>query len=131
MAYSPIENKFMDALTAVQFPATPVEEQALAATEPERPVLLASAGAGLPEGVKITGQITPIQQTGFEKALEGAGMTLEQAGRFLDGLGQVQIPGTDIKISLADLVPFVGSAKDRSVLGTTWQGTPMARCLPR
>lgn len=126
MAYSPIENKFMDALTAVQFPATPVEEQALAATEPERPVLLASAGAGLPEGVKITGQITPIQQTGFEKALEGAGMTLEQAGRFLDGLGQVQIPGTDIKISLADLVPFVGSAKDRSVLGTTWQGTPMA-----
>jgi hypothetical protein len=123
MAYSRIEDRYLSALTAVQFPDTPIEEQP---AEPEKPVLLASAGAGLPQGVKVTGQIRPIEQTNFEKALQNAGMGLEQAGRFLDGLGQVQIPGTDIKISLADLVPFVGGAKERSVFGTTWQGTPMS-----
>lgn len=123
MAYSPTEDKYLSALTAVQFPEAAVEQQA-----PERPVLLASAGQVMTDAgpVPITGQITPIQQTNFEKALQNAGIGLEQAGRFLDGLGQVNIPGTDIKISLADLVPFVGSAKDRSVFGTTWQGTPMA-----
>lgn len=73
--------------------------------------------------------IKPIPQTTVERVLQQTGLTLEQAGRFLDGLGQVQIPGTDIKFSLADLVPFVGSAKEgtRSVLGPAdWQGTPMA-----
>lgn len=73
--------------------------------------------------------IKPIPQTTVERVLQQTGLTLEQAGRFLDGLGQVQIPGTDIKLSLADLVPFVGSAKEgtRSVLGPAeWQGTPMA-----
>lgn len=121
MAYSPTEDKYLSALTAVQFPEAAVEQQA-----PERPVLLASAAGGLPTGVKLTGEIKPIEQTSVERALQQAGIGLEQAGRFLDGLGQVQIPGTDIKISMADLVPFVGSAKDRSVFGTTWQGTPMA-----
>lgn len=95
-----------------------------------RPVMLAQAGrqtmsdagSGMPT-------IKPIEQTAFERALQRTGLTLEQAGRFLDGLGQVQIPGTDIKLSLADLVPFVGTAKEgtRSVLGPAeWQGTPMA-----
>lgn len=110
-----------------------------------RPVMLAAgpsdtvtdAGTGMPaigsagprrqRGGQDT--IKAIPQTTFERVLQQTGMTLEQAGRFLDGLGQVQIPGTDIKLSLADLVPFVGSAKEgtRSVLGQAdWQGTPMA-----
>jgi hypothetical protein len=83
---------------------------------------MSDAGSGMPT-------IKPIEQTAFERALQRTGLTLEQAGRFLDGLGQVQIPGTDIKLSLADLVPFVGTAKEgtRSVLGPAeWQGTPMA-----
>lgn len=72
--------------------------------------------------------IKPIQQSRFEQALQAAGVTLEQAGRFLDGIGQVDVPVLG-KLSLADLIPFVGSAKEgtRSVLGPAdWQGTPMA-----
>lgn len=73
-------------------------------------------------------QIRPIEQSRFQQALQSTGLTLEQAGRFLDGLGQVELPVLG-KLSLADLVPFVGSAKEgsRSVLGPAeWQGTPMA-----
>lgn len=72
--------------------------------------------------------IKPIEQTNFEKALQATGIGLEQAGRFLDSLGQVEVPLLG-KVSLADFVPFVGSAKEgsRSVLGPAdWQGTPMA-----
>jgi hypothetical protein len=72
--------------------------------------------------------IKPIEQTNFEKALQATGIGLEQAGRFLDSLGQVEVPLLG-KISLADFVPFVGSAKEgsRSVLAPAeWQGTPMA-----
>jgi hypothetical protein len=74
------------------------------------------------------GSIKAIDPTRFEKALETTGLTLEQAGRFLDSLGQVDVPLLG-KISLADFVPFVGTAKQgsRSVLGESqWQGTPMA-----
>ena len=73
--------------------------------------------------------IKPIEQSAFEKALQATGIGLEQAGRFLDSLGQVEVPLLG-KVSLADFVPFVGSAKEgtRSVLtsGPEWQGTPMA-----
>jgi len=72
--------------------------------------------------------IKPIEQTNFEKALQATGIGLEQAGRFLDSLGQVEVPLLG-KVSLADFVPFVGSAKEgsRSVLAPAdWQGTPMA-----
>jgi hypothetical protein len=60
--------------------------------------------------------------------MQNAGIGLEQAGRFLDSLGQIDVPVLG-KISLADFVPFVGTVKDgtRSVLGEAqWQGTPMA-----
>lgn len=72
--------------------------------------------------------IKAIEPTRFEQALQATGLTLEQAGRFLDSLGQVDVPLLG-KVSLADFVPFVGSAKEgsRSVLGPAeWQGTPMA-----
>jgi hypothetical protein len=121
MAYSPVEDKFLSALTAAQFPEEP---QAEAEFQPAEPVKVAQAGGGLPEG-----SIKAIEQTTFEKALQTAGIGLEQAGRFLDSLGQVDIPLLG-KVSLADFMPFVGSAKEgtRSVLtgGPEWQGTPMA-----
>jgi hypothetical protein len=95
-------------------------------------IQLAEVGANrLPERA-YTGYnpdtITGVEQSTFEKALENSGIGLEQAGRFLDSLGQVDVPllGT---ISLADFVPFVGTVKggSRSVLGDAeWQGTPMA-----
>ena len=139
MAFSAIENKYLSALTAVQFPTEPVEQEM--ATAPEKPmapgqrpgdILVAEVGSrGLPQQAysgKYPDTIKAIEQSTFEKAMQNAGIGLEQAGRFLDSLGQVDVPVLG-KISLADFVPFVGTVKDgtRSVLGEAqWQGTPMA-----
>lgn len=134
MAYSPIEDKYLSALTAMQFPDEPVEvampEQTASGTQPGDVLLAAGpsttmtdAGGGQPRGT-----IKAIEQSRFERALENTGLTLEQAGKFLDNLGQVDVPLLG-KISLADFVPFVGSVKEgsRSVLGDPqMQGTPMA-----
>jgi hypothetical protein len=139
MAYSPVENKYLSALTAVQFPTEPVEQEMAAAPEKpmapgQRPgdILVAEVGSrGLPQQAysgKYPDTIKAIEQSTFEKAMQNAGIGLEQAGRFLDSLGQVDVPVLG-KISLADFVPFVGTVKDgtRSVLGEAqWQGTPMA-----
>lgn len=123
MAYSPVEDKFLSALTAVQFPSEPVEHEMPQPEQLPEPVQVAQVGAGLPSG-----SIKAIEPTRFERALQATGLTLEQAGRFLDSLGQVDVPVLG-KISLADFVPFVGTAKEgtRSVLGeAAWQGMPMA-----
>ena len=139
MAYSPVENKYLSALTAVQFPTEPVEQEMAAAPDKpmapgQRPgdILVAEVGSrGLPQQAysgKYPDTIKAIEQSTFEKAMQNAGIGLEQAGRFLDSLGQVDVPVLG-KISLADFVPFVGTVKDgtRSVLGEAqWQGTPMA-----
>ena len=139
MAYSPVENKYLSALTAVQFPTEPVEQEMAAAPEKpmapgQRPgdILVAEVGfRGLPQQAysgKYPDTIKAIEQSTFEKAMQNAGIGLEQAGRFLDSLGQIDVPVLG-KISLADFVPFVGTVKDgtRSVLGEAqWQGTPMA-----
>ena len=139
MAFSAIENKYLSALTAVQFPTEPVEQEMAAAPEKpmapgQRPgdILVAEVGSrGLPQQAysgKYPDTIKAIEQSTFEKAMQNAGIGLEQAGRFLDSLGQVDVPVLG-KISLADFVPFVGTVKDgtRSVLGEAqWQGTPMA-----
>lgn len=135
MAYSEVENKYLSALASFQFPDPPAAPEMAEMPEMVAPgqqpgdVLMAAgpsgtmsdAGGGMPT-------IKAIEPTRFEKALEATGLTLEQAGRFLDSLGQVDVPLLG-KISLADFVPFVGTAKEgtRSVLGeASWQGTPMA-----
>jgi hypothetical protein len=134
MAYSPIENKYLSALTAIQFPDEPVEvampDQVAPGTQPGDVLLAAGPGATMTDagGGQSRGTIKAIEQSRFEKALENTGLTLEQAGKFLDNLGQVDVPLLG-KISLADFVPFVGSVKEgsRSVLGDPqMQGTPMA-----
>jgi len=134
MAYSPIEDKYLSALTAMQFPDEPVEvampDQVAPGTQPGDVLLAAGPGATMTDagGGQSRGTIKAIEQSRFEKALENTGLTLEQAGKFLDNLGQVDVPLLG-KISLADFVPFVGSVKPgtRSVLGDPqMQGTPMA-----
>ena len=134
MAYSPIENKYLSALTAMQFPDEPVEvvmpEQTAPGTQPGDVLLAAGPSTTMTDagGGQSRGTIKAIEQSRFEKALENTGLTLEQAGKFLDNLGQVDVPLLG-KISLADFVPFVGSVKPgtRSVLGDPqMQGTPMA-----
>jgi len=133
MAYSPIEDKYLSALTAMQFPDEPVEvampDQVAPGTQPNDVLLAAGPGATMTDagGGQSRGTIKAIEQSRFEKALENTGLTLEQAGKFLDNLGQVDVPLLG-KISLADFVPFVGSVKEgsRSVLGDPqMQGTPM------
>ena len=136
MAYSPIEDKYLSALTAFQFPDMPVEpvmpEQGGAMGTMSGDIQLAEVGSrGLPESA-YTGRnpdsIKAIEQTRFEKAMQDTGLTLEQAGRFLHGLGTVNVPLLG-EVSLADFVPFVGTAKpgSQSVLTPAeWQGTPMA-----
>ncbi len=134
MAYSPIEDKYLSALTAMQFPDEPVEvampEQTAPGTQPGDVLLAAGPSTTMTDagGGQSRGTIKAIEQSRFEKALENTGLTLEQAGKFLDNLGQVDVPLLG-KISLADFVPFVGSVKPgtRSVLGDPqMQGTPMA-----
>lgn len=136
MAYSPIEDKYLSALTAFQFPDMPVEpvmpEQGGAMGTMSGDIQLAEVGSrGLPQSA-YTGRnpdsIKAIEQTRFEKAMQDTGLTLEQAGRFLNGLGTVNVPLLG-EVSLADFVPFVGTAKpgSQSVLTPAeWQGTPMA-----
>ena len=49
MAYSPVENKFLSALTAVQFPTEPVEPEMAQPDALPEPVQVAQAGGGMPE----------------------------------------------------------------------------------
>lgn len=121
MAYNNIDDAFLGRMADLQFPPMPVEEPGQESiTLAAGPTgTMSDAGRGMPS-------IKPLPQTTLERALEQTGLTLEQAGRFLDSLGQVDIPLLG-KVSLADLVPFVGSPKEgsRSVMAPAeWQGTP-------
>lgn len=119
------DQRYIDFSLQRDYPAAPPEEDTTGMDSVQLAAgpsgTMSDAGTGMPS-------IRPIEQSSFEKALQTAGIGLEQAGRFLDGLGQVDVPLLG-KVSLADLVPFVGTVKEgtRSVMGpATWQGTPMA-----
>ena len=121
MAYSNIENLFLTRQAEQIFPTLPEEQPA-----PESVQLAAGPSATISDAGRGVATIKPLPQTTLERALESAGIGLEQAGRFLDSLGRVDVPGLG-EISLADLVPFVGSPKpgSRSVMfPADWQGTP-------
>lgn len=127
MAYSAIEQRYVDLLTTAAFPDATNEPEPMT-EEPSLDGMQLAAGPSAtrtdaPQGY---GEIRAVQPTRLESALQTAGVTLEQIGRFVDGLGQVDVPGLG-QMSLADLLPFVGSAKEgtRSVMGgPEWQGTP-------
>lgn len=133
MAYSAIEQRYVDLLTTAAFPDATNEPEPMAA-EPslEGMQLAAGPSATRTDAPQGYGEIRAVQPTRLESALQTAGVTLEQIGRFVDGLGQVDVPGLG-QMSLADLLPFVGSAKEgtRSVMGgPEWQGTPKALQAP-
>lgn len=109
MAYSPIEQKYIDSLVDAQFP-DPIEP------EPEQPMMLADSGQVRTDAPQNFGSITPIPQTRFEKIMERTGMTLEQIGNELDKLGKLNIGG--VEIGVRDILPFVGSVEDGKVTGT-------------
>ena len=88
------EKAYMDEYAASFFPPeTP--EQDLPEVFPMR------AGAML-------GEMKAIEQTGLQRIMEQTGLTLEQVGEAVEGLGSVNIGG--FKISLRDLLPFVGGS---------------------
>jgi hypothetical protein len=131
MAFSQIENSYMDMIAEAYNPTMPPEPEPM----PEEPSLEGLQLAAGPSATRTDapqgyGEARAVQPTKLESALKTAGVTLEQIGRFVDGIGQVDVPGLG-PISLADLIPFVGSAKgERSVMGTDWQGTPMVLQAP-
>lgn len=132
MAFSQVENSYMDMIAEAYNPTMPPEPELDPQAEPslEGMQLAAGPSATRTDAPQGYGEARAVQPTKLESALKTAGVTLEQIGRFVDGIGQVDVPGLG-PISLADLIPFVGSAKgDRSVMGTDWQGTPMMLQAP-
>jgi hypothetical protein len=120
----------MDMIAEAYNPTMPPEPEPQDEPSLEGLQLAAGPSATRTDAPQGYGEARAVQPTKLESALKTAGVTLEQIGRFVDGIGQVDVPGLG-PISLADLIPFVGSAKgDRSVMGTDWQGTPMMLQAP-
>ena len=120
MAYSPVENKFLSALTAVQFPTEPVKpEMAQPEVLPE-PVQVAEVGRTKMGGAGYSGQtqatmtdydpttrekLADFLQAGFERFGMDRYKARQRAQTFLGG------PSSNLPLSLglADVVPFLGT----------------------
>jgi hypothetical protein len=126
MAYSPIEDKYLSALTAMQFPDEPpmpepmAPEQAAPAGQRPGDVLVAEAGSrNLPEQAysgQYSDSMKAIDPTVRERlasilqsSFEGLGMDrykARQNAQTLIGGGSSNLP---LNIGLADFVPFLGT----------------------
>lgn len=126
MAYSPIEDKYLSALTAMQFPEEPpmpeptAPEQAAPAGQQPGDVLVAEAGSrNLPEQAysgRYPDSMKAIEPTVRERlasilqsSFEGLGMDrykARQNAQTLIGGGSSNLP---LNIGLADFVPFLGT----------------------
>lgn len=102
MAYSPIEQAYLDKIINTLAPDV----------EPEPEMMVADSGQVTSDAPGIV----PIPQTRFEKIAEQTGMTLEQIGNELDKLGKVKIGG--MELGIRDFLPFVGSIEDGKLTGT-------------
>lgn len=117
MAYSPVEDKFLSALTAVQFPEAPVEEPAF---QPAEPVQVAEVGATKMADYGYSGQrqatmtdydptvrerMAEFLQAGFERFGMDRYKARQQAQTLLGG------PSSNLpmNLGLADLVPYLGT----------------------
>ena len=127
MAFSAIENKYLSALTAVQFPTEPVEQEVAAAPEKpmapgQRPgdILVAEVGSrGLPDfaysGNKpaemkpydptVRERLASFLQAGFE----GMGVDRYKARQNAQTLLGGPSSNLPLNLGLADVVPFLGT----------------------
>lgn len=127
MAYSPVENKYLSALTSLQFPdEQPTPEVATAPEKPMAPgqrpgdILVAEVGSrGLPEQA-YSGQ-KPAQMTAYDPTVRERLAGFLQAG--FEGMGvdrykarqnaQTLLGGPSsnlpLNLGLADVVPFLGT----------------------
>jgi hypothetical protein len=127
MAFSAIENKYLSALTAVQFPTEPVEQEV--ATAPDKPmapgqrpgdILVAEVGSrGLPDfaysGNKpaemkpydptVRERLASFLQAGFE----GMGVDRYKARQNAQTLLGGPSSNLPLNLGLADVVPFLGT----------------------
>jgi hypothetical protein len=124
MAFSPIEDKYLSALTAVQFPDEPIETAMPEQTAPGRQpgdVLLAEAGIsrGMPEEA-YTGRypdtIKPIDSTirqrladVLQSSFEGLGMDRYKARKNAQTLIGGPNSNLPLDIGLADFAPYLGT----------------------
>lgn len=138
MAYSLIEDKYLSALTAIQFPDMPVEpvsadmpEQTMPGRQPGD-VMLAEAGSrGLPEQAysgrypdsmqaiepTVRERLAGVLQSSFEK-LGMDRYKARQNAQTLIGGGRSNLP---LNIGLADFVPFLGTGlqtEEAAVMGS-------------
>lgn len=111
MAYSPVENKFLSALTEIQFPTEPVEPEMAQPEALPEPVQVAQAGGGLP-----TGSITAYDPTTREKladflqaGFERFGMDRYKARQRAQTLIGGPSSNLPLNLGLADVVPFLGT----------------------
>ena len=130
MAYSPIEDKYLSALTAMQFPDEPVEvampEQTAPGTQPGDVLLAAGpgttmtdAGGGQPQAVMkpfdptIRQRLADFLQAGFE------GMGVDRYKARQNAQSIIGGPSSNLPLSmgLADVVPFLGTAMQTEEAG--------------
>lgn len=117
MAYSPVEDKFLSALTAVQFPEAPVEP---APEQMAEPVQVAEVGATKMGNVGYSGQpqatmtdydptvrerMAEFLQAGFERFGMDRYKARQRAQTLIGG------PSSNLPLSIgfADVVPFLGT----------------------
>jgi hypothetical protein len=123
MAYSQIEDKYLSALTAVQFPDTPIEpvmpEQVAPGTQPGDVLLAAgpsqtmtdAGGGGRPvDSIKpfdptIRQRLSDFLQAGFE----GMGMNRYKARQNAQTIIGGPSSNLPLTMGLADVVPFLGT----------------------
>lgn len=98
MAFSSLEDRYLNNLAEQQFPTM-------------EPVQLAAATGETMTDARPVAEIKAIPQSSFESLMEKTGLSLEQVGMELDKLGKVNIAG--IEIGLRDLLPFVGGSEKR------------------
>lgn len=130
MAYSPVENKYLSALTAIQFPTEPVEPEPAPAAEPkqvmapgQRPgdILVAEVGSrGLPQQAysgqyqsevkaydpTVRERLASFLQAGFE----GMGADRYKARQNAETLLGGPSSNLPLNMGFADIVPFLGTA---------------------
>jgi hypothetical protein len=121
MAYSPVEDKFLSALTAVQFPTEPVEPEMAQPEALPEPVQVAEVGRTKMGGAGYSGQpqatitdydpttrekLAEFLQAGFERFGMDRYKARQRAQTFLGG------PSSNLPLNLgfADVVPFLGTA---------------------
>jgi len=122
MAYSPIENKYLSALTAMQFPDEPVEvampDQVAPGTQPGDVLLAAGPGAQTQAQMKpfdptIRQRLSDFLQAGFE----GMGIDRYKARQNAQTIIGGPSSNLPLSIGLADVVPLLGTTMQTQEAG--------------